>query len=356
MRVMYRGPSVIGVLLVAGWLVAASKAPSAAPAQAARGGPPVRVQLPPQGATEGYVGEDRCRSCHRAEMTQYRKTGHAGVVSAETRQRMTCEIWHGAGKAHVDAVEAAKGEEPATSQAARLIFAFKGTPRENAARCQSCHVTARGRENFEHSSHLAVGVSCHSCHSSHLVEAAYRDRLRKPPLPAAELFQVPPPEMEHQWLADSQLKATQPELCFGCHTQIRAQFALPFHHRVPEGSMTCTDCHNPHGTWNRASLVAPGSETCASCHQDKRGPFLFEHAAVKVEGCAVCHSPHGAASRFMLNRRESRFLCLQCHGDPHAAQDQISVPHSRFGFQTRGDCTRCHITIHGSNHNRQFLH
>jgi predicted CXXCH cytochrome family protein len=313
------------------------------------------VELPPQPSNQGYVGEDRCRSCHRAEVTQFRKTGHAGVASPDTRQRMDCESCHGAGKPHADAAEAAKGEEPATSQAARLIFSFKGTPRENAARCQTCHVSARSQQGFEHSPHLAVGVTCQSCHSSHLVEAAYRDRLRKPPLPEEQLFQVLRPELEHRWLADSQLKDSQPALCYTCHAQVRAQFAQPFHHRVPEGSMKCTDCHNPHGTRNHATLTAPGWETCTSCHQDKRGPFLFEHAAVKVEGCAICHSPHGAASRFMLNRRESRFLCLQCHGDPHSAQEQVSVPHGRFGFQTRGDCTRCHITIHGSNFNRQFL-
>ena len=57
----------------------------------------------------------------------------------------------------------------------------------------------------------------------------------------------------------------------------------------------------------------------------------------------------------MLNRRESRFLCLQCHGDSHSDQEQTNVPHSRLGFQTRGDCTRCHVAIHGSNFNQSFL-
>jgi predicted CXXCH cytochrome family protein len=236
-----------------------------------------------------------------------------------------------------------------------LIFAFHGTPQENAGRCLTCHVSARSQQGFAHSQHAAVGVACSACHSTHLVEAAYRDRLRPPPLPAAQLYQVPRPELDHQWLANSLLKDTQPGLCYACHAQVRAQFAQPFHHRVPEGSIKCTDCHNPHGTENHATLSSPGWETCTTCHVDKHGPFLFEHAAVKVEGCAVCHSPHGAASRFMLLRRESRFLCLQCHGDPHSEQDQVSVPHSRFGFQTRGDCTRCHVAIHGSNSNKQFL-
>jgi DmsE family decaheme c-type cytochrome len=117
--------------------------------------------------------------------------------------------------------------------------------------------------------------------------------------------------------------------------------------------MKCTDCHSVHGSENRASLSQPAWDTCTSCHADKHGPFLFEHAAVKVEGCVVCHTPHGSPSRFLLERRESRFLCLQCHGDTHS--DIAGVPHSRLGFQTRGDCTRCHAAIHGSNFNQYFL-
>ena len=174
-----------------------------------------------------------------------------------------------------------------------------------------------------------------------------------PRLAQSAFFTVPQLPAETRWLRESLLKDSQPALCYGCHASERAQFSQPFHHRVPEGSMKCTDCHSVHGSENRASLEAPAWETCTKCHADKHGPFLFEHAAVKVEGCVVCHTPHGAASRFLLERRESRFLCLQCHGDTHS--DQAGVPHSRLGFQTRGDCTRCHAAIHGSNFNQYFL-
>lgn len=323
--------------------------------QAALGQPPVVITLVSQPRTDGYVGEDRCRACHRAEVTQFRKTAHAELSDAKSGQHMDCESCHGSGNAHADAEEAARGNDAATDAANKLIFAFRAAPAENTARCQTCHTSARSQQGFAHSPHSGVGLSCNSCHSPHLVEAAYKDRLQKPPLPQQQLFQVPVVELDRRWLANSQLKDSQPGLCYTCHAQIRAQFSQPFHHKVPEGAIKCTDCHNPHGTENHATLASPGWETCTTCHTDKHGPFLFEHAAVKVEGCAVCHSPHGAASRFLLNRRESRFLCLQCHGDPHSAQDQVSVPHSRFGFQTRGDCTRCHVAIHGSNFNPAFL-
>jgi predicted CXXCH cytochrome family protein len=85
---------------------------------------------------------------------------------------------------------------------------------------------------------------------------------------------------------------------------------------------------------------------------EKRGPFVFEHSAVKVEGCVACHTPHGSVNRMLLVRREERFLCLSCHVNPTA----VNVPHSRLSFQTRGDCTRCHVSIHGSNFDVDFLH
>ena len=168
----------------------------------------------------------------------------------------------------------------------------------------------------------------------------------------ANFFNVPKLPEETRWLNNSQLTQPQPELCYGCHANIQGQFALPTHHRVPEGAMKCTDCHNAHGTSNRATLRQSGWETCAQCHTEKRGPFVFEHSAVKVEGCTACHSPHGSVNRMLLVRKEERFLCLQCHVDPAA----VNVPHSRLSFQTRGDCTRCHAAIHGSNFDVNFLH
>ena len=315
--------------------------------------PVVTVRLTPQPVDQGYVGEERCRSCHRAEVTQFQKTPHARLTQGA--QRMDCESCHGPGKAHSDAEEAARGEEVATAAANRLIFAFRGTSQENASRCLTCHTTSRGQQAFEHSQHAGAAVTCQACHSTHLVEAIRPSGTPAPPTALAHFFAVPQLGADERWLRESLLKESQPGLCYSCHGAARAQFAQPFHHRVPEGLMKCTDCHSPHGTENHASLRASGWETCTSCHTDKHGPFLFEHAAVRVEGCAICHTPHGAVSRFMLNRRESRFLCLQCHGDPHSEQDQISVPHGRLGFQTRGDCTRCHVAVHGSNFNQFFL-
>ena len=260
---------------------------------------------------------------------------------------MDCETCHGPGKPHADAEQAAHGDDAKTAAAGKLIFAFRAGPKQNSERCQQCHKSSRDQAQFGHSTHANHGVACNDCHATHLVKPT-----STPALPQAAFFSLPKLEEEKRWLYGSLLKKSQPELCYGCHGNIQAQFTLPAHHRVPEGAMKCTDCHNPHGTSNRATLRQSGWETCVGCHTEKRGPFVFEHSAVKVEGCVACHTPHGSVNRMLLVRREERLLCLSCHVNPNA----VNVPHGRLSFQTRGDCSRCHASIHGSNFDVNFLH
>lgn len=300
-----------------------------------------------------HADAERCRSCHKAEFLEFGKTHHASLTPAAPNSVTGCEMCHGPGKAHSDAEEAAHGDDAKAAAAGKLIFSFKGNPTQNAARCLQCHQSSRDQKDFTHSTHVLHGVGCNECHSTHLVEAARNPGAKPIGFAQASFFSVPKLPEETRWLNGSLLKKQQPDLCFGCHGNIQAQFALPTHHRVPEGAMKCTDCHNTHGTSNRATLRQSGWETCTQCHVEKRGPFVFEHSSVKVEGCTACHTPHGSINRMLLVRREERFLCLQCHTDPSLA---ISVPHSRLSFQTRGDCTRCHASIHGSNFDANFLH
>jgi hypothetical protein len=43
------------------------------------------------------------------------------------------------------------------------------------------------------------------------------------------------------------LTSNEPQLCMSCHNETKSQFSKPFHHKVLEGTMRCSDCHNPHG-------------------------------------------------------------------------------------------------------------
>jgi DmsE family decaheme c-type cytochrome len=166
------------------------------------------------------------------------------------------------------------------------------------------------------------------------------------------------------------LAKRQTELCYTCHSEVRAQFSMPFKHRVNEGFMSCTDCHNPHGgfapTWRTASnprMMEQGlanEEPCLKCHVDKRGPFVFEHAAVRVDGCESCHQPHGSPNAKMLTRPVTFAVCLECHnGTPGFGRTGQGVPLQTPGHNMADpryhNCTSCHVRIHGSNGDQYFL-
>jgi DmsE family decaheme c-type cytochrome len=167
------------------------------------------------------------------------------------------------------------------------------------------------------------------------------------------------------------LAKTQTNLCEGCHMNVRAQFSMPFKHRVNEGFMNCTDCHNPHGsfqpTWangarpRHVETAKANEEPCINCHADKRGPFVFEHAPLRVDGCMSCHVPHGTANSRMLTRPVVFTLCLECHNgagnmgrEANGVRVQFPTPHNMNSPVYQG-CVNCHVKIHGSNADLRFF-
>jgi len=147
-----------------------------------------------------------------------------------------------------------------------------------------------------------------------------------------------------------------PEACFQCHAEIRAEFYLPQHHLVIEGKMNCVQCHDPHGQ----DIMKPAgglamarlNQTCAQCHREQTKPVIFEHAALR-EGCTTCHSPHGSINAKLLTARDSN-LCLRCHAQVQGAGAAGgiyigNVDHSPL--LPFGTCwtAGCHAAIHGSN-------
>jgi len=286
-----------------------------------------------------YVGADTCGACHPEYLEQFRKTYMAAVLAEKyPPEQQGCEACHGPGSAHVETVDPS------------LIYSFaRHSPEENADRCLACHIKNENESLFQRSTHLAAGVFCGDCHTAHLPPGGQN---ATPPAAALQaFFSVPDRAAEQQWLDNRLLKEKQPQLCYSCHRDVEAQFRLPVRHRVNEGLIKCTDCHNPHGRLTAHELRAVSTEACFSCHVEKRGPFVFEHAAVRVEGCTACHVPHGTVNAHRLKRRQERQLCLECHAPPEAT----GIPHPRAGFQASSECTTCHVGIHGSNHQRQFL-
>jgi DmsE family decaheme c-type cytochrome len=125
---------------------------------------------------------------------------------------------------------------------------------------------------------------------------------------------------------------------------------------VPEGKMSCSDCHNPHGSAG-PKLVKRDSinDTCYTCHAEKRGPFVHSHEPV-TEDCSNCHNAHGTTVPAMLKARPP-LLCQQCH-TPHAQTGDGPIP-GQLTSATRSQnsvtiwqgrsCLNCHTQVHGSN-------
>ena len=259
-----------------------------------------------------FVGSEVCATCHEETAKKFGENPHTKIAEMHGKSGATCESCHGAGKAHVDGGgDKTKIFNPATA-----------TAKEVDATCLKCH--AASHPNFERSPHAKAGVGCTSCHSVHKSEEK------------AEL-----------------LRASQPQLCFQCHNDVKPQFDMPFHHKVNEGLVKCNDCHDAHGTFEKANLksTADMNAVCTKCHTETRGPFVFEHAAVKAEGCVGCHTPHGSQNARLLNMPNINGLCNQCHS-PVA---NSTVHGLDAGSASQTPCVNCHTMIHGSNVSQAFI-
>ncbi len=293
----------------------------------------VRAEPPPQFPSLAYVGSNACKICHPDVWLNFYKNPHykSVVTGKEPPERTGCEGCHGPGKAHV---EARGGKQ--------TIRAFSVmAPAQVLNNCLTCHGKDISRANIRRSSHTLAEVACTSCHSIH-----------KSPVSKFLLVR------------------RQADLCYTCHASVSAQFSMPFKHRVNEGFMQCSDCHNPHGspapTWRMAGrprmveLAMTNEEACLKCHSDKRGPFSFEHPAVRVDGCETCHNPHGSPNARLLRRPVVFTLCLECHngaGTFGRQGDGITTqsPSHNMAEARFQNCTTCHTRIHGSNTDPLFL-
>jgi DmsE family decaheme c-type cytochrome len=288
----------------------------------------------------GYAGTSTCAGCHQSAAESVSKTVHSGTydempgAALKNSSTSSCDGCHGSGKAHAEAELEAERTDTKNPQAKKLIFNFLAkdtTPEMINQRCLTCHANGPAHINSPNSFHRLNDVSCISCHSPH-----------------------------HATISEKLLIKDQPALCYGCHLQQRAQFNMPFRHRVNDGLIKCTDCHDQHGTagaWESDHLVRQvrtsdsGDYRCFKCHADKQGPFVFAHAAVKVEGCATCHLPHGGANPHMLKYSNVNLLCLQCHTAAafgHTSGTGFPVMDAQNSTQQQA-CTLCHVKIHGSN-------
>jgi len=256
-------------------------------------------------APSAYVGGEVCATCHEEVAKKFEGNPHTKLAAQHGAAGVNCEGCHGPGGAHVDG----------GGDVTKIFNPAKASAKDVETKCLGCHAGAH--PNFERSPHAKAGVSCISCHDIHGSKE------------------------------EALLKAPQPTLCFQCHTDIKPAFSMPFHHKVNEGLVQCTDCHDVHGTFGNNNLKSTADQNmiCTKCHAEVRGPFVYEHAAVKAEGCTACHTPHGSQNPRLLNMPSVNTLCNQCHSPVSAG----TVHGMNSGSAELQPCIDCHTMIHGSN-------
>jgi DmsE family decaheme c-type cytochrome len=132
---------------------------------------------------------------------------------------------------------------------------------------------------------------------------------------------------------------------------------MPSHHKVSEGMVLCTDCHEPHGMAGGALARSARLQrtVCTDCHTEIEGPFKFEHAAVTSEGCTACHATHGSANQHLLVRADVDALCKVCHAPSPDFETGVHMAQTGDHAKNPPSCTSCHVDIHGSNVSPAFI-
>jgi predicted CXXCH cytochrome family protein len=217
--------------------------------------------------------------------------------------------------------------------------------------CEECHPELF--PDFQTADHArlitdgpnALQAGCESCHGPSSLHAQSGGEVMPPysfssgrPLTALNARLAVPPA-----------RATE-AVCYECHADIRGRFNLPSHHPVPEGKMSCSECHPPHkGSAQRTGGTGLLSQKDGACNTTQPSAVhVFEHEAVR-EGCTTCHDAHGSINAKMLTVRDSN-LCLKCHFQ-RASGGRLLIGGSDHTVRVQqGTCwtAGCHEAVHGS--------
>ena len=254
-----------------------------------------------------------CVDCHDEVAAAFDNTHHGRMWTGQGLAA-GCASCHGPADKHAD--------DPGKETIITFGKDSLQSPEEQSARCLACHATSSELMHWDMGAHKKNDVACVSCHKIHQTRNV----------------------------------VDQPNVCFGCHRDIRSDANKQSHHPIVEGKVVCTDCHNTHGTLSHHMIRAENvNQLCYKCHADKRGPFIWEHPPVE-ENCAICHTPHGSRHATLLTEKIPN-LCQDCHdwsfhpGTPYDADTYFTGSSPTARVVARG-CLNCHNMIHGSSNFR----
>jgi len=259
---------------------------------------------------------DDCLDCHEDYDESLTGTVHQ-IHKNESKRSPACSDCHSGSLTHLEDPQISNITNPAAvsvEQASSL--------------CKQCHLTDHQQQMAESNVHAESGVNCSACHKIH--------NNGRPAL----------------------LSGREPELCYGCHQQVRGEFFFPYRHPVEDGIVKCSECHRTLDERDQRFTARELNGTCLDCHNEFQGPFPFEHQAAvdystEEGGCLNCHAAHGSNLPRMLVQPldpPDYALCSQCH----------VVPGHRFNSYHADrwagrQCTECHVDIHGSYVSKYLL-
>jgi len=180
-----------------------------------------------------------CTRCHdesepKPILSLY-QTKHGNRADGRTP---TCQSCHGDSEKHLKGDPAQKGRARPDHIFGTKTQTYVPDPAgDQSGQCLTCHQSGL-RMHWSGSQHESRDIPCASCHTVHA---------KKDPI---------------------LVKASQAEVCFSCHKSQRADTHKISTHPLDAGKMSCSDCHNPHGssgpkllvknTVNEAALAMPG--------------------------------------------------------------------------------------------------
>jgi hypothetical protein len=287
-------------------------------------------------ALTGRHAEAECRSCHRDPSFKATPTTCAGCHRNDDklhRGRLgdRCETCHGV-----------RDWKTTTFQHDRdTRYALRG--RHRVARCESCHVTAGGREKpattcaachrADDKHQGTLGPACGDCH----VERGWKET-----------------RIDHDATAFPLRDKHRDVECRECHRDPRSFKGTP---------VDCASCHRKDDTHKGRF-----GERCESCHvargwrdlvfaHDRDTRFLLKgrHADVKCDGCHAgalyrdkvgteCRSCHGKDD---VHRGSLGLQCQSCHTEASWKVARFDHARTRFalaGRHARIECNACHRT------------
>ena len=252
---------------------------------------------PPHRILGSMPSFSNCQNCHGSQITINYDAAKKTYNTRYTTLKINCESCHGPGKRHIELVGGANAAE----------------------------LTDIGMEALATVSKDKSLMVCFQCHAT-------KDVIQENYLPGKP--------MEEHYSIKMPMLGNNPFLVDG---RVRS-FAYQFNHLFSDcyinGSMTCVDCHEPHGQAYRDVFGKPligkfDNGQCTGCHASKaKKPELHSFHKADSPGnlCTSCHMP---------------FLQHQGVGpDLVFARSDHTIPIPRLAFDTQigieNACMKCH--------------